>query len=162
MMKYRNLILAVGGALTLQFFIGKMGSAPSAPADFKGGSIPQFAQPFADLVGEKHISILCEDPVWLELCDRAGEYALIAKPAFADLLRAVALSIAFSRTDVSKRARPRLYREYLHSIVEAVREMRAVIEEGHPEVLNNFDEIAADIQRTHDEYALNALLDSQL
>jgi hypothetical protein len=45
--------------------------------------------------------------------------------------------------------------------VEAVRVMRAAVEDKCASALDEFDEVAADIQRTHDDYAYNMLLDAQ-
>ena len=172
-----KLLYAVGGAALLQLLARRMGASSSKAEDsvnetassvkLSGGetAIPDFAMPFVDIVGTSVIAKLCKDATWLELCDRAGDFALIAKPEFAALLVDVADVVDFPAASasigVSKRARPRMYRACLHRIVEGVRNMRATIEADHPESLEAFDEIAADFQRTHDDYALNVLLESR-
>lgn len=166
LLAHKNLILVVGGASLAQFLLAPgMGATPSSAraAPSSAPDIPDFAMPFVDIVGKDAITNICKDQIWLELCDRAGEYSMIAKDDFADLLVAVASVAAFDdNADVyKKRARPRMFRENLHRIVEAIRNMHATIEEGHPECMNDFDELAAEFQRVHDDYALNCLLESR-
>ena len=126
--------------------------------------LPDYAKPFSKLISEDSVKVLLLDPLWYDLCDRASEYSAIAKDEFADLLQACANVVGFqvmaSLKDYTK-GTPRLYRTKLHAVIEAVREMRAEIEENCSlTTLDEFDEVAADIQSTHDDYALNMLLDS--
>ena len=110
--------------------------------------------------------MLALDPAWTELCDRAGEFATIAKDEFKALLLAVAKVVAFQVSVQVNGNRvtpgtPRLFRERLHAVIEAVRLMRAAVADKCPSALTDFDDVAADIQRTHDDYAFNMLLESR-
>jgi hypothetical protein len=49
----------------------------------------------------------------------------------------------------------------MHAIIEAVRNMRAAIEAKFPASMDDFDDVAADIQRTHDDYCANMLLEAK-
>ena len=128
-------------------------------------TIPPFAEPFVDLVGHESIQTICLDSTWLELCDRAGEFAIVAKGDFVQLLKAVADTILFLRTDgaTMTKSTPRLFRARSHLIIEAVRNMHATIEErGDEKLLREFEELAADFQRIHNDYAFNVYNSSKM
>jgi hypothetical protein len=129
------------------------------------GPIPEYAKPFLELVDEKVVRDLIKDSTWAELCDRAGDFATIAKDEFTELLLAVSSAVLFA-TDLEKNRKitlgtPRIYRSRMHAIIEAVRNMRAAIEAKFPASMDDFDDVAADIQRTHDDYCANMLLEAQ-
>lgn len=128
--------------------------------------IPEFAKPFLEFVDEETVKNICLDSTWSELCDRSADFAIIAKDEFADLLVAVADAVEYQQaiehqTIKLSHGSPRIYRKYMHAVIEAVRCMRAAIEHKFSSSLDDFDEVAADIQRTHDDYCGNMLLEAQ-
>ena len=160
-------ILLFAGAFigmgALQSHAGQEGSLTEPPKNEP--KIPPFAEPFVDLVGHDTIQIICLDSTWLELCDRAGEFGIVAKNDFVQLLKAVADTIHFLRTDgaTTTKSTPRLFRARSHLIIEAVRNMHATIEErGDEKLLREFEELAADFQRIHNDYAFNVYNTSKM
>lgn len=128
-------------------------------------SIPDYVKPLAALVGEETVLVISTDPHWTELCDRASEFSALCRDEFKDLLRAVASVVAFQlslQVNGSKLTlgTPRIFRTRLHAVVEAVRIMRAAVEDKCPSALDDFDEVAADIQRAHDDSAYNMQLEA--
>jgi hypothetical protein len=128
--------------------------------------IPEFAKPFLEFVDESTVKNICLDSTWSELCDRAADFAIIAKEEFTELLLAVGDAVEYQQGIETQKIKlshgsPRIYRKYMHAVIEAVRCMRAAIEHKFSSSLDDFDEIAADIQRTHDDYCSNMLLEAQ-
>lgn len=155
--------LAVGGMVAglglLYTGLTHRGSSSKQP------SIPDYALPLVDIVGIETMRMLALDPVWMELCDRAGEFATTAREQFKELLVAAAKVVAFQvalqlKDNKVKPGTPRIFRTRLHAVIEAVRMMRAAVAAKCPSALVDFDEVAADIQRTHDDYAYNMLLEA--
>ena len=117
------------------------------------------------IVGKDAARVLALDTTWLELVDRLGEFALFAKSEYKDVVSAVAGVVAFQTSLSLKKikhtfATPRKYRARLHAVIEAVRCMRAQIELESPSCLEDFDEIAADVQTTHNDYNSNMYFNS--
>ena len=128
--------------------------------------IPEFATPFLEFVDEETVKNICLDSTWAELCDRTADFAIIAKDEFTELLLAVGDAVEYQQGIETRRIKlshgsPRIYRKHMHAIIEAVRSMRAAIEQTFSSSLDDFDEVAADIQRTHDDYCSNMLLEAQ-
>jgi hypothetical protein len=162
--KMAHLPLAVGGLVAGGGLIYAGISGYFGKKD-ENGPIPEYAKPFLDLVDEKVVRDLIKDSTWAELCDRAGDFATIAKDEFVELLLAVSSAVLFA-TELEKGKKmthgtPRIYRSRMHAIIEAVRNMRAAIESKFPASMDDFDDVAADIQRTHDDYSANMLLEAQ-
>jgi len=131
----------------------------------KSATLPSYLKPLTSIVGDDAVAVIAMDPQWSELADRASEFYVIAKEEFKDLLLAIASVVAFqvSLQVNSKKINfgtPRLFRTKLHAVVEAVRDMRYTVEQCCPSALDDFDEIAADIQRSHDDAAYNMQLES--
>ncbi len=131
----------------------------------KEESVPSYLKPVVIIGGEKLVALISSDPLWSELCDRASEFYTIAKEEYKVFLEAVGGVVAFKvamqvNETEAKLGTPRLFRNKLHAVVESVRMMRYVVEDKCPSVLDDFDEIASDIQRTHDDEAYNMLLES--
>jgi hypothetical protein len=160
--------LAYGGAAAgIGLIFAGLTMRPNSTAKklAKKRTVPNFAKPLVKLVGEETVLMICMDPTWAELCDRASEFYVLAKDEFKDLLQAVAAVVAFQialqvNGGVPSLGTPRLFRTKLHAVVEAVRLMRAGVEHKCPSALDDFDEIAADIQRTHDDAAYNMQLEA--
>lgn len=118
---------------------------------------------FKSIVDQNTLNSLSADPIWEELVCRAGEFRIFCPEEFKNLLIAISDVVEFEVQHLNNRkstlGTPRKFRKYLHEVVECVREMRATIQEKCPDVINDFDEIAADIQRTHDDSAVNMLYD---
>lgn len=153
--------LVAGGGMIYAGMTGVFGGSKSS----RSKSIPEFAKPFLDLVDESVVLDVCYDSTWAELCDRAADFATIATEEFKDLLIAVGGAVAFQRElDEGRKmshGTPRVYRSRMHAIIEAVRNMRAAIESKFSSSLDDFDDVAAEIQRTHDDYSSNMLLEAQ-
>jgi hypothetical protein len=160
-----NIPLAVGGLVAGGGMIYAGMNGYFGFKSTRSKTIPEFAKPFLDLVDEDVVQNICYDSTWAELCDRAGDFATIATDEFKDLLIAVGAAVAFQREiDEGKKVTfgtPRLYRARMHAIIEAVRNMRAAIESKFSSSLYDFDDVAAEIQRTHDDYSSNMLLEAQ-
>jgi len=159
--------LAVGGLIAgsglLYAGINGYFSSKVSP---KNADVPEFAEPFLEFVNESTVKNICLDPTWSELCDRAADFAIIAKDEFTDLLIAVGHAVEYQQAVETHKVKlshgsPRIYRKFMHAVIEAVRCMRAAIELKFSSSLDDFDEIAADIQRTHDDYCSNMLLEAQ-
>ena len=117
-----------------------------------------------NIVEDQVLYSLSSDPLWEELADRASEFRLLCPNQFKELVIAMANVVEFEIqvTGNLTRGTPRMFRTYLHEVVECVRDMRAEIEHKCASALNDFDEIAADIQKTHDDVALNMQYDCAL
>jgi hypothetical protein len=131
----------------------------------KKRNVPDFAKPLVSIAGEETVLMICMDPTWSELCDRASEFYVLGKDEFKELLASVAAVVAFQvalqvNGGIPSLGTPRLFRVKLHAVVEAVRLFRAAVEHKCPSALDDFDEVAADIQRTHDDAAYNMQLDA--
>lgn len=164
--------VAVGAGL---FLIGvqKMFSKPNQLSGggkgtikaIKKQSIPDYIKPLVKLVGEETVLSISKDANWTELCDRAAEFYSLSVLEFKELCYAIAEVVEFQlkvHEDSSKitLGTPRIFRSKLHAVVEAVRNYRAGIELKSTSALNDFDDIASDIQRAHDDAAYNILLES--
>jgi hypothetical protein len=130
----------------------------------KKRSIPEYMKPLTKLVGEDTVETISNDPAWTELADRASEFYPLAVDEFKELLGAIANVVDYQKTVATEGkltfGTPRLFRTKLHAVVEAVRNMRAEIELRSPGTLLDFDDVAADIQKAHDDAAYNMLLES--
>ena len=139
---------------------GSVYYAMSRASKPKETSVPSYLEPLVPLVGEKVAAIIGTDSLWGELCDRAAEFAPIAKDEYVNFLHAVAgvigfkLSLQVNKTKLTL-GTPRLFRTKLHAVIEEVRNMRAEIEEKSPSCLDDFDNIAADVQKLHDDESYN-------
>ena len=128
-------------------------------------ALPSSIEPLLEFVQEDILSIISTDPTWTELCDRASEFTVLYKDSIVDFLHSVAAVVAFKislRVNKQKISlgTPRIFRTKLHAVVECVRNMRAAVQDKCSSALDDFDEIAADIQRTHDDEAYNMQLEA--
>ena len=94
-----------------------------------------------------------------------SDFQNMCKEEYKEFLVAVAGAIGFMISiklngGEIKLGTPRLFRKTSHPIIEAVRTMRAVLSVKCPSALVDFDEIAAEVQRTHDDNALNLQLEA--
>lgn len=158
--------VAGAGLLATSVAMATKPRSSSAAVPAAAARIPEYVLPLVDLVGEDAVAMIAMDPTWTELCDRAADYCLLARDELKELLLAVARVVAFQVSMQVNGApltlgTPRKFRRQLHAVVEAVRIMRAAVEDKCASALDDFDEVAADIQRTHDDYAYNMLLDAQ-
>jgi len=161
----QNKFLAYGGALAgvglIASSLGQLRKARCVPK--KKISMPSSIEPLKEFVDEEILLIIATDSTWTELCDRASEFIVLYKDEMVDFLNAVAAVVAFQ---VSLQVNgghislgtPRIFRTKLHAVVEAVRVMRAAVQHKCSSALDDFDELAADIQRTHDDEAYNMQL----
>lgn len=128
-------------------------------------TVPEYMKPLVPIVGEDAVCIISTDPIWSELCDRASEFYVLCKDEFKEFLMAVAGVVAFQislRVNEEKITLgvPRKFRVKLHAVVESVRLMRAAVEDRCSSAIDDFDEVAAEIQRTHDDFAYNMQLEA--
>ena len=159
----KSLLLAGGAAAGLGLYMSKQ--LKKKKQEKEEVSIPSYLKPLVAIGGEKIVALISTDPLWSELCDRASEFYTIAKEEYKTFLNAVANVVAFKiamqvNENETKMGTPRLFRNKLHAVVESVRMMRFVIEDKCISSLDDFDEVASDIQRTHDDEAYNMLLES--
>lgn len=129
--------------------------------------LPSYLLPLKNLVPEEVLENIALDSTWADIVDRLSEFAVMTKPEYTLFLLAVADVTKYYHLLLTKEIQlskktPRVFRTYLHQVIECVRLMRAALEDKSPESLNDFDEIAADVQRTHDDYATNVYYDSIL
>ena len=136
-----------------------------AGAKPKAIKIPDYIKPLVNIIGEDVVVSIAKDPTWTELCDRAAEFYSLSVLEFKELCYAIAdvvefqLAVQEDKTKITL-GTPRIFRTKLHAVVEAVRNYRAGIELKCSSALNDFDDIASDIQRAHDDAAYNILLES--
>ena len=112
------------------------------------------------IVGRDTAKMIALDPTWLDLIDRLGEFALFAREEYKDVVIAAARIVAFNVSLSLKQIKlsfgtPRKFRAQLHAVIEAVRCMRAQLDISFPSCLEDFDEVAAEIQTTHNDYTTN-------
>lgn len=162
----KNLIL-VGGSLASLGIIatGVANLTKKKQIIVKKSSLPSSIEPLKEYVDEELLLIIATNSTWTELCDRISEFVVLYKEEIVDFLKAVASVVAFHISmQVNGRkislGTPRLFRTKLHAVVEAVRTMRAAVQHKCSSVLDDFDEVAADIQRTHDDEAYNMQLEA--
>jgi len=117
------------------------------------------------IVGRDTAKMIALDPTWLDLIDRLGEFALFAREEYKDVVIAAARIVAFNVSLSLKQIKlsfgtPRKFRSKLHAVIEAVRCMRAQLDITFPSCLEDFDEVAAEIQTTHNDYNTNMYFNS--
>lgn len=153
-----KVLQTIGGVVlggTLYYAMTRSGNEKT-----KQTSVPSYLEPIVPLVGEKVAAIIGTDSLWGELCDRAAEFAPLCKDEYSNFLMAVAgvigfkLSLQVNNTKLTL-GTPRLFRRKLHAVIEEVRNMRAEIEEKSASSLDDFDFIASDIQKLHDDESYN-------
>jgi hypothetical protein len=158
----KNKLLAYGGAAAGVGLIVTAVTMRRKPQT--STEIPQYVQHLTALVGEDTMRMISTDPAWTELAERASEFYVLAPEEFKELLRAIAHVVAFQMSlQVNRKmtfGTPRLFRTKLHAVVEAVRTMRAVVADKCVSAIDDFDEVAADIQRAHDDAAYNVQLEA--
>lgn len=133
----------------------------------KAKNVPDYVKPLINLVGEETIASISKDPAWTELCDRAADFYSLSVLEFKELCYAIADVVEFQMSLHQEKTKmnlgtPRLFRQKLHAVVEAVRNYRAGIELKCASALNDFDDVASDIQKAHDDAANNIFLESSL
>jgi hypothetical protein len=158
----KSFLLAGGAAAGLGLLMSKQFKRKKKEEEI---SVPSYLKPLVVIGGEKLIALISTDSVWSELCDRLSEFYPIAKEEFKSFLEAVGGVVAFKvamqvNENETKLGTPRMFRKKLHAVVESVRLMRYVVEDKCSTLLDDFDEVASDIQRTHDDEAYNMLLES--
>jgi len=154
--------IAAGAGILYMALNSKKKVAPYAEP--KKRAIPEYIRPLTKIVGEDTIETISADSSWAELADRASEFYPLAVQEFKELLETIANVVEYQKK-VAEEGKlsfgtPRIFRSKLHAVVEAVRNMRAEIEFKSPGTLNDFDDVAADIQKAHDDAAYNMLLES--
>lgn len=119
-----------------------------------------------DFATEHTLKTIAIDHLWFELCDRAADFATLAPKQFSELLYRVSKVVKFqNEIDLNEKkltiSTPRLYASKMHSIIECVRSFREQIMLKASYSLEDFDEIAADIQKKHDDDSSNMILHAQ-
>lgn len=122
-------------------------------------------RPLLDFVKEETLLLISTNYLWMELCDRMADFAPICKEEYIEFLNSVANMVTFQQQLDSGEKKttvgtPRLLASKLHEIIECVRVMRAAIADKAEYALNDFDEIAIDVQKKHDDDAYNIMLES--
>jgi hypothetical protein len=117
------------------------------------------------IVGKETAQMLSLDSTWLDLVDRLGEFALFAKEEYKEVVLAAAGVVAFNTAVSLSKIKlsfgtPRKMRAKLHAVIEAVRCMRAQLDLTFPSCLDDFDEVAAEVQTTHNDYNNNMYFNS--
>lgn len=117
------------------------------------------------IVGRDTAQMLSLDSTWLDLVDRLGEFAPFAKDEYKEVVIAAARVVAFNAALSLNKIKlsfgtPRKFRTRLHAVIEAVRCMRAQLEHAFPTCLEDFDEVAAEVQTTHNDYNNNMYFNS--
>jgi hypothetical protein len=117
------------------------------------------------IVGQDTAQMLALDPIWLDLVDRLGEFSPFAKDEYKEVVIAAARIVAFNAALSLNKIKltfgtPRKFRTKLHAVIEAVRCMRAQLDLTFPSCLEDFDEVAAEIQTTHNDYNNNMYFNS--
>lgn len=121
--------------------------------------------PLLEFADEDTLLEINQDNAWMELCDRMAEFATLCKDDYSNFLLSVAEAVKFQReVDTKQRilniGTPRLFATKLHAIIEDVRSMRACLVDKAAYVIDDFDEVASDVQKKHDDEASNMILQS--
>lgn len=112
------------------------------------------------------ITSLAKEPTLMDLVDRMSEYRSMAKFDYETIVNR-AIRLAEDRHEFYAKERPRFsdaknLRIRSQEWIEAIRGMRNLLELKRPDVLETFDEVAADCQSYHTELSEGALFDAQL
>jgi hypothetical protein len=140
--------------------------------EFSYGELDDFDKPESNylphlklMLGKETVEMLSMDKTWGELVDRVhNEFYIICSDYFTEFAMNVAGVVSFMVTLRKNKkmtfGTPRLFRQKLHPVIESIRKMRSVVESCAPSALVDFDELAAEIQRTHDDAANNIQLEA--
>lgn len=159
-----SLTVGVGGTIAYAQSLKKK-QKPNLEEENAHQKVPKHLMYMIDIVGEDTTRIICLEPPWADLCDRMSDFQKMCKEEYKNFLVAVAGAIGFlvslklNGSEI-KMGTPRMFRKTSHPIIEAVRTMRAVLQIKCPSALTDFDEIAAEVQRMHDDNALNIQLEA--
>lgn len=110
------------------------------------------------------LDILSQDESYLNIVVRIAEYEPICPDAFEELVRAIVPVIKFLNT-TRKTITMQDNKDYVllgHVVIDATRIFRTMLEMKMPNVLEDFDEVATDIQAKYDEDRESMLFDAQL
>lgn len=120
----------------------------------------------AERVVRDTLDVLQLDDDYLDVIARLAEFQPADPFNFAELARATAAVITFL---CAVRARGKTtmadvmeYSTRGQEVIEAVRQMRSFLELKMPSALDDFDEIAVDVQSKYDEDREHVLFDAQL
>jgi hypothetical protein len=170
------------GAMAYTFYSQKKRSISGSQTDLKDqkddkeysyGELEEMEKPesnylphLKELLGKETLEMLSMDKTWGELVDRVhNEFYLLCKDYFVEFANNVAGVVAFLVSLKVNKCEltfgtPRVFRKKLHPVIESIRKMRSVVERSAPSALMDFDELAAEIQRTHDDAAYNIQLEA--
>lgn len=160
-------VIAAGGAVAavagyfLYSFASKKTSLQTPTLSRRGVNVEDLEK----IVGRDTAQMLALDSTWLDLVDRLGEFEPFARDEYKDVATAAARIVAFNAALTLHKVKltfgtPRKFRTKLHAVIEAVRCMRAQLEHTFPTCLEDFDEIAAEVQTTHNDYNTNMYFNS--
>lgn len=122
-----------------------------------------------ELITESEFQLL-RNSDWIEILFKFYDFYALNSQMYLKLLRRVIKFLHFKErienpTLYKRRTKlgiPRISRNYLHPIIECIREMRFIIEKDFGTIyLNDFDELASEIQNIHNSCATNILLDAE-
>lgn len=120
-----------------------------------------------DKIQPEILEIIVKDETYFSIVGRIADYQPISSQAFEDLVRAIVPVIEFleSRRSSNQKITMQDNKDYVflgHAVIEATRIFRTILEMKMPNVLEDFDEIATDIQAKYDEDREAMLFDAQL
>jgi hypothetical protein len=121
-----------------------------------------------DLISESQFDLLRKSE-WIEILFKFYDFYALNPALYLKLLQKVIKFLYFKekieeiklKNHKTRFGIPRISRNYLHPIIECIREMRYSIEKQYGTIyLNDFDELASEIQNIHNSCATNILLDT--
>lgn len=124
-----------------------------------------------ELITENEFNLLRKSE-WIEILFKFYDFYALNSNMYLKLVRRVLKFLHFKERienqelqGVKRKTKlgiPRISRSYLHPIIECIREMRYMIEKEFGTIyLNDFDELASEIQNIHNSCASNILLDAE-
>jgi hypothetical protein len=113
-------------------------------------------------LSEDQIEILELDDQYLDIAYRFMEYASLT-PYYKSFLHCVVNLIEYKTSIVSpKQHHVKEFSKKGHAVIHSVRLMRTYLELKMPSILDEFDEVAADVQTKYEEDHEHILYDAQM
>lgn len=117
-----------------------------------------------DFATPEVVKALAVDDDFLDIAFRLSEFGAMTPQPYRATLKSMADVVSFLQDlpETKNGSHVKLFSLKGHEMINAIRLMRAYLELKVPSVLDDFDEVAGDIQTKYDEEHERLLFDSQL
>lgn len=133
---------------------------------FIQGHLDKGKENLRKFISDEDIEELLKDDEYFDILARLAEFAPLDPTNFQNIVKAVrALLIFFDKVKSDNKVTMTHAYEYVHHaqlVIEHVRLMRAFLELSVPSCLDDFDEIAVEIQTKYEQDNEAILMDAQL